>query len=141
MTDAPEVAIPLLLFNHLEAIALSPPLPISFPDIPFDPPASDWLAVDYLPNRNISPFVAHDASVLMRGILQVSVVTPRGAGEIASKRIAAAIVAHFAAGTALRPDDESFTLRIGGRPSVGAAIPEDKWTRTPVTILWSTFAA
>jgi hypothetical protein len=141
MTDAPEVAIPLLLFNHLEAVALSPPLPISFPDIPFDPPAGTWLAVDYLPNRNISPFIGHSASVLMRGIFQVAVIAPRGAGELASKRIAAAIVAHFAAGTALRPNDESFTLQTDGRPSVGASIQEEKWTRTPVTILWSTFAA
>jgi hypothetical protein len=141
MGEAPEAAIPALLFKHLEDLTFAPPLPIAWPDVPFDPPAGPWLAVDFLPNRNISPFVGHRASVLMRGIFQVAVISPRGAGELASRRIAAAIVAHFAAGTPLRPADESFTLQIDGLPSVGASIQEEKWTRTPVTVLWHTFAA
>lgn len=140
MTDAPEAAIPALLFKHLQELSLAPPLPISFPDIPFTPPAGPWLAVDYLTNRNISPFVAHDAAVLMRGILQVAVVTPRGAGELVAKRIGAIIAEHFRAGIPLRPVGEGFTLKIDGRPSIGGAMHEDKWTRTPVTIMWRTFA-
>jgi hypothetical protein len=70
----------------------------------------------------------------------VSVVMPRGAGELASKRISAAIVAHFAVGTPLRPADQSFALKIDGRPSAGAAMQNDSWTRTQVTIRWQAFA-
>jgi hypothetical protein len=141
MSEAPEVAIPVLLFKHLEDMTFAPPLPIAWPDVPFDPPAGTWLAVDYLPNRNISPFIGNRASTLMRGIFQVAVVTPRGSGAIKPAQIGAAIAAHFKRGTPLRPGDGSFTLKIDGRPSVGASISEEKWTRTPVTILWRAFTA
>jgi hypothetical protein len=139
MTDAPEVAMQTLLFKHLESLTLAPALPIEWPDIPFVPPDAAWLAVDWLPNRNVSPFLADDAETLFRGILQVAVITPRGGGTLAPARVAAVIAAHFA-GVTLRPDDESFALKVDGRPSVSGAIKEDKWTRTPVSIAWRAFA-
>lgn len=141
MTDAPEAAIPALLFNHLSTLSLAPALPIAWPDVPFEPTIGQrFLAVDYLPNRSTDPFLAFDDGTLYRGLLQIAVVAPRGAGALGAARIAAAIAKHFGAGTTLRPTDQSFALRINARPSVGGPIPEDKWTRTPVTIAWRAFA-
>lgn len=140
MTDAPEAAIPALLFKHLQELSLAPPLPIAWPDAPFVPKIGEtFLAVDYLPNRSKDPFLAFDDGTLYRGLLQVAVVAPRGSGALGAARIAAAIAEHFGAGTTLRPADQSFALKIQDRPSVGGPIPEDKWTRTPVTIAWRAF--
>ncbi|HEY8066633.1 MAG TPA: phage tail terminator-like protein [Methylosinus sp.] len=140
MTDAPEAAIPALLFSHLSALSLAPTLPIAWPDVPFAPTIGEaFLAVDYLPNRSTDPFLAFDDGTLYHGLLQVAVVTPRGSGAISAARIAAAIADHFDAGTTLRPDDQSFALKIDARPRIGGPIQEEKWTRTPVTVAWRAF--
>lgn len=132
-----ESTIPSILFARVAELALTPALPVSFPDIPFTPPASAYLEVRHLPNGNVNLFVGDDAPIQYRGILQITIVYPSGKGIVAPNEVAGKLVDHFKKGTILR--SSGVRLRIYEQPSVAAAVQDTERVRVPVSILYQVF--
>lgn len=129
----PEAIIPALLFDRLAALTLSPALPIAWPNVAFAGTGAH-LEVQYLPNRNVRPFVADDGETIHQGLLQVSVVTPLDAGITPALETAGLVVEYFPAGLAL--SGSGVTARVTAKPSVAPPLTEAATLRTPVTIPW-----
>jgi len=74
-------------------------LPISMPNVPFEPPAGKWLEVRHFRNTNLNPTWGEEGVLL--GVYQVSVIDPEQAGEIAATAIASQVIDAFHKNTTL----------------------------------------
>lgn len=114
----------------------SPPLPISLPDMGFDPaadaPDGKYLEVAYFPNRPAWQGIS--SGVVDQGFLQINVVWKPGAGIIAPMEAVAQVKAHFAKGTELISGSTKVKLTVEPWES-GPIIAPDK-TLTQITIPW-----
>lgn len=142
MPDAVEVAIESALLNRLNALVLSPSVPISLPNIPFTPPAEGqgacWLRATFLPATSTALSVDYEGSNQHYGIFQVDVFYGQGGGELAPGRIATAILAWFKRGLALTKD--GFTVQVTRLPYRKQMIRDDPWMMIPVCIPYQAFA-
>jgi hypothetical protein len=140
MPTSTEARIKALLLARLGALTGDAgALPIAWPNKSFTPPASGkFLRVDFIPNRVDRLEIASDGAHQMRGLLQVSVMWPRGDdGTDPPLDIAGAIVAAYPADLMLWDGDVK--VRVYERPAVAGAIVEDQRVMIPVTILWEEF--
>lgn len=133
-----ESTIPSVLFARVAELALTSVLPVSYPDIPFTPPASAYLEVRHLPNSNVNLFVGDDAPIQYRGLLQITVVYPSGKGIVAPNEVAGKLVDHFKKGTVLRSG--ATKVRVYEKPSVAPSSQDTDRVRIPVTIKYNCFA-
>jgi hypothetical protein len=116
----------------LFAAEYSPALPVSYPGVPFTPPAAGiWLELRWFPNASLTRGIS-DASpaVTLVGIGQVSVCDRPGAGLAGGLSTADAVVAWFAKGTTLG------VARVEVQPWVSAVLSEPDRTVYPVTVRW-----
>lgn len=115
----------------------SPAIPVSCPDVTFDPAvgATDgkYIEVAYFPNRPAWEGLA--AGELSQGLLQITVVWPRGAGLVAPLEVAAGIKSHFAKTTVMVSGTTK--VKVSAEPWAAAPLIDDSETRTPVTISWT----
>ncbi len=115
----------------------SPTLPVAYPDVGFDPavsaPAGKYLEVTYFPNA--PAWEGLSAGALVQGLLQITVVWPRGKGHVLPLQIAETIKTHFAKGTVLVSGTTK--VKVTREPVVASPIIEDHDTRIPVTISWT----
>lgn len=133
-----ESTIPSVLFARVAELALTPALPVSYPDIPFIPPANAYLEVRHLPNSNINRFIGNADDTQYRGLLQITVVYPSGKGIVAPNEVAGKIVDHFKKGTVLRSG--ATTVRVYEKPSVAPSSQDTDRVHVPVTIKYNCFA-
>lgn len=142
MTEAVEVAIELALMARAQAFAASQNLTISLPNIEFTPPAvntvAKYLRATILPADSVALGVAYSATNQHYGLLQIDVFFGSGGGEIAPRRIAAAIVSYFVRGTRLTSN--GFNIDINQTPRIGPQTKDGAWTFLPVRIPYQTFA-
>jgi hypothetical protein len=143
MTEAVEVAIELALLDRAQAFALEQNLPIALPNIKFTPPVvsqtAKYLRATILPADTITLPVG-SGSDQHYGLFQMDVFFGAGGGEIAPKRIAAAIVSYFIRGTKMISN--GFTVSVLQTPRIGPQInaPDGVWTSLPVRIPYQIFA-
>jgi hypothetical protein len=142
MTEAVEVAIELALLARAQAFAASQSLTIALPNIAFNPPAVGpavkYLRATLLPADTASLGVSFSSTNQHYGMLQMDVFQGVGGGEIAPKRIAAAIVSYFIRGTRLTSN--GFTIEVLETPRIGPQITTDAWAMLPVRIPYNCFA-
>lgn len=109
-------------------------LPVASPSGNYAPTAGK----SYLDVRNIlraepdHPGLSFTSSTIFRGIFQVDVVGPTGAGEAAPLRIAALIAARFPIGTVLPASP--YRIQFTKPPVIAAAVLDAPWVRFPVSI-------
>lgn len=108
----------------------SPALPIAYPDVPFTPPASGkYLEVSIFYNR--PAWEGLRSGRMDQGLLQVTVVWPKGQGTPGPMRHAADVINHFAKGLALTNG-----VRISRQPYAASPLLDASDSRVPVTIPW-----
>jgi hypothetical protein len=109
----------------------SPALPIAYPDVAFTPPADGkYLEVSIFYNRPAWEGLA--AGRMDQGLLQVTVVGPKGQGIPALMRLASDVIDHFPKGLGL-----SGGVKISRQPYAASPLLDDADTRVPVTIGWT----
>jgi len=129
-----EGMIPEALLAHLSLLALSPALPVAYPDIQFNPPATAYLKVYYIPNGTQRICITPGSPNRYQGILQVTVVFPAGQGAVKPNDVAGQIASHFAEGTQLQT--AAGPVRIDKRPSVERPMQDTDRIQIPVSIDW-----
>ncbi|MFN3858112.1 MAG: phage tail terminator-like protein [Caulobacter sp.] len=130
MADLAAVADALLTRCSSLAVG-SPALTIAWPDVAFTPPASGkYLEVRVFFNR--PRFEGLASGVLDQGLLQVTVVWPKGAGIIQPASAAEAVKAHFPKGLTL-----SGGVKVVAAPYAASPLIDQSETRIPVTITWT----
>ena len=139
MSTSTEARIKALLFARLGTLTGdASALPLALPNISSTPPKDGkFLRVDFIPNRVDRLEIASDGAHQMRGLLQVSVMWPRGEGTDAPYDIAGAIVVAYPVDLTLWDGD--LRVRVYERPAVAGVIVEDQRVMIPVTILWEAF--
>lgn len=142
MTEAVEVAIELALMARAQAFATSQNLTISLPNIAFTPPvvskSAKYLRATLLPADSFALGIAYSATNQHHGLMQIDVFFGVDGGEIAPRRIAAAIVSYFTRGTRLTSN--GFNIDINQTPRMGPLTSDGAWTFIPVRIPYQTFA-
>lgn len=123
---------------RLAALTLSPALPIAWPNVVFNPPATSYLRVTNLRNTTSRVVIADDGPQMNQGIFQIDVMAPLNEGE-ASLDIGAQIAAWYGVGTRL-----PFTggqVRIVDPPNVTSMKSPDgvRWMIV-VSVPWLAYA-
>lgn len=124
------------LFARLAALSLSPALPVAWPDVAFNPPASG-LYLDVHQLRAETTGIGISAWDEHSGILQVDVVAKAQDGVLSKTEIADAVAAHFPRN--LKLTNGSIRVDIDDPPAIAAPIPDAPYTRTPVSIRYRVF--
>lgn len=129
----PAVVAELILARAASLSVGSPALPIAMPDVPFTPPTNGkYLRVSLFSNAPAWEGLA--SGRMDQGLLQVSVVWPKGKGLIKAREAAAKVMEHFPKGLTLSGD--GVRVKINRQPWAASPIPDDIETLTPVTIPW-----
>ncbi|CAN7168811.1 phage tail terminator-like protein [Brevundimonas sp. LjRoot202] len=110
----------------------SPVMKKAMPDVTFTPETGQpYFRVDHFPN---APFWAGLANGRIdQGLLQITVVWPKGLGIIKASAAVDAVKAHFP--KALLLTEGTARVKIG-EAWHSSPLPGDAWTDTPVTIPW-----
>lgn len=111
----------------------SPALPKAYPEASFTPPADGkYLRIDFYPNR--PAWEGLSDGKLSQGLLQITVVWPKGQGIVRPMDAAQAVMGHFAKGTIL--SSGSARVKINGEPWAASPLSEAGQVSVPVTIPW-----
>jgi hypothetical protein len=128
-----DTAISEALLGRLEAMVLSPPLPVAFPGRAFDPPDDVmWLKAALLPAEPQGIGRDSTNSNVHRGLLQVNVFYPADTAEIQAIVIADQVIAHFAYGTEVL--EGGFLVEVSRAPWRSASVEDKPWQMIPVRI-------
>ena len=134
MAADPDIVAGLLLAraNLMASAPIS--LPVAHPDVAFAAPADGkYLRVDLFTN---APFWEGLSRGRMdQGILQITIVWPKGQGLIKHRAVAKQVFAHWPKGLLLAANGA--TVRVRREPWAAQPIMEPAQTLTPITISWS----
>jgi hypothetical protein len=112
-------------------------LPTAWENIEYTPAlGTPWQRVRVLVNDPIDYAITADV-VEQRGILEVLLFYPRGAGTATAAAMAKAIADRFAPVQTLT--SSTTTVEIVSTASIGTAFPADEWWCVPVSIQWRSF--
>jgi hypothetical protein len=130
MSDPADIASALLARCSTLDVG-DPALPVAYPDVPFTPPADGkYLEVSIFYNRPAWEGLA--AGRMDQGLVQVTVVGPKGQGIPALMRLASGVIDHFPKGLALTNG-----VKISRQPYAASPLLDAADTRVPVTIGWT----
>ncbi|NLS03622.1 hypothetical protein HGP14_09650 [Rhizobium sp. P32RR-XVIII] len=122
------------LVAHLQGITFSPALPIAGPNVLFpqagQPTPTKYLRLAFLPNRP-RPYPIADDPEPRQGILQVSVIWPKGVGIIDPLNVAGQIIERFKNKTLFA---SGVKITISSEPWAAGPLIEDASVQVPVTI-------
>lgn len=129
-----EVDIQAALCTKLITPALSGAPAVAYPFVAFTPTSGAvYLAVHPILRAEPSPTgLPFNSAIVRRGIFQVDVVAPDGAGEAPGLRMAELVAARFTIGTKLVAG--SYRLLLDKEPTIAAAVKDAPWVRFPVSI-------
>ena len=127
-----ETSIWLALKARVQSLALSPVLPIAWPNESFDAPLSSFLRVTWIPNINRRLFLSGSDPHQRLSLLQVDVFGKRNENVAIAVEIAGKIAAHSPAD--LRMYAHGVTARVTKAPEIAQAISDDTHFLVPVTI-------
>ncbi len=135
----PAVVAGLLLARCETLNVGTPKLPVAMPDVTFIPPKdtsgnpAPYLRIDLFSN---APFWEGLASGRIdQGLLQVTIVWPKGKGLIVQRRAAKQVMDHFAKD--LKLFGPATRVTINREPWAASPIKGDISTETPITISWT----
>lgn len=112
----------------------SPTLPVAYPEVAFTPPSDGkYLKVEDFSNK--PAWEGLSSGSLAQGLLQITVVWPRGVGTIAPAQIAQTVIAHFNKGLSLFSGTSRVT--ITQEPYAASPLTDDISVRIPVTVSWT----
>jgi Bacteriophage related domain of unknown function len=131
-----ETDIAAALFARLKTLALTPPHPIAWPNLAFNPPDDGrWLRATMMP-VSVDAFSINETNE-HRGMLQVDVFAPLDSGLTTATTIAGLVRQHFRRGDLLRSGDAAVEIL---RAYPGPDIRANNRLMIPVTINWRCFA-
>ena len=134
-----EAQIAHALLKRLQAMTLSPPLPVAYPDVNFTKPASGmWLETSLFQAPTTGQALGFADSNSYSGFMQLTVVSPQNVGVIATLQIVAAICLWFQQGTKMW--EGSTRIEIVKNPYSSSLIMDPPYTRTPITIPYQVYA-
>lgn len=127
------------LLSHCESLSVgSPPLPVSFPEVGFVPPADGrYLEVRVMPNVRAWEGVASGA--LEQGLLHIDLHWPKGEGVIRPAELLGLAADHFPKSQKLH--SEGVTVTLTHEPSPGQPLSEADALIFPLSIRWVATAA
>lgn len=125
------------LMTRLAALTLSPVLPVAYPNVAFNPPASGPYLVANAPLRATTQGIGISAWDEHAGIFQVDVVYRAQDGVIKPTQIADAVAAHFPRN--LHLENGSVRVDIDEPPSIAAPVTDAPNLKTPVSIRYRCF--
>lgn len=128
---SPEAQVLAALIGRVKTLALTPPIPLAYREIPAERPES-YIEVDYLPNEAQRRYLAGDR-LDREGILQLSLCLPIGQFEIVYRETAAQIAAHFPGDMRLT---SGATIVLIVKSVVGRGLPDGAHWRTPVSVYY-----
>lgn len=132
MPDPAEIAR-LLLARCANLSVGSPALPVAMPDVAFTPPVNGkYLRISLF--SNAPAWQGLTAGRLDQGLLQITVVWPKGQGVIKAREAAAVVIGHFPKG--LKLVNAGVQVRINREPWAGSPILDDSASLIAVTIPW-----
>ena len=128
-----ESDIETALFDRVASLALSPVLPIAWPNVDYTPPADGlYMSVQLFPN-GVQRYSQTGADPKQRiGILQITVVTPLNQGPSNATLIASQIAEHFPADLIMRSG--AVKVSVTDAPSIAPAIKTDASHDVPLSI-------
>lgn len=132
MADASAVADLLLARCATMAIG-NPVLPIAFPDVAFNPPSGPYLRVNLFFNR--PAWEGLSSGRFDQGLLQITVVCPKGRGVILPATFAKSVMGYFPKG--LKLFGPGLRVSVSREPWMAAPIQGDASSETPITISWT----
>jgi len=134
-----EAGIADALLYHLSLFSYSPAIPVAYPGIKYTPtPDATYIEAHFFTTPTDRLFMTTNAPHEHGGLLQLSLRTKLGLGDIASRIIAAAVLSHFAEDVPI--DRNSVRVRVLGRGTAAAGRQDGAWWHTPITIRWRCFA-
>lgn len=118
--------------ERLEDLVLSPVLPIAWPGIKLNPPATGmWLEALYFPSETENVTWGADGCYNAKGFFQVSVFYRPGVGQIKPSAVADLIIAHFPKGSSIAG------VGVNKKPWQSPAVTLSDKLYIPVTIPFS----
>lgn len=133
-----EKSIENALFERVASLVLNPALPVAWPNIAFQRPATGYLRVTHVPNTSRRRFVGSTEPHQRRGILQIDVFLPLNGGATKSTENAGKVAQHFP--TDLKLPKDGLTVRITKAPDIAQGFSEETYWQVPLTISYDCFA-
>jgi hypothetical protein len=133
-----ETSLWLALRARVEALTLSPALPVAWPGEAFNPPLSGYLRMTWIPNMNRRLFMRGSDPHQRLSLLQVDVFAKKNQPATVAIEIAGQVAAHFPAD--LRMAAYGVTARVTKAPEVAQPIEGDTHLMVPVTVSIQTIA-
>lgn len=137
MTIGLEPQIFRALTDHLAIFATNNGLSIAKPGLNFEPSSGTGYLRCYIMPSMTEAFDVAGFVNEYRGIFQVNVFHPEGAGIMVPYETAAALCLHFATGTQVT--HQATTFSILQPPHIGPPIDEPGWVMLPVSIRYRAF--
>jgi hypothetical protein len=139
MLTGTEACIFKAMMDHLTMLTFTPAMPIAGANVTFPPAGqptpSKYLRLAFMPNRPI-PYPIGDDPEPRQGILQVSVIWPKGTGIIDPLNIAGQIIDHFKNQSLFAT---GVKITISSEPWAVGPLIEDASVQIPVTIPYIAF--
>lgn len=133
-----ETPIWLALRARVEALTLSPVLPVAWPNESFTPPPTGYLRVTWMPNVNRRLFLGSADPHQRLSMLQVDVFAKKNQNVAVALEIAGKVAAHFPAD--LRMTAHGIACRVAKAADVGQPLPDEAFLMVPVTVAIEAFA-
>lgn len=118
----------------MEALVLSPTLPIAWPNLSFTKPSTGYLRVTHVPNMNRRLFIGSADPHQRLGLLQIDVFGKKNENIAVAVEVAGKVAAHFPAN--LRMTYGGVTVRITAAPIVAQPMDDDTHVLVPVTVAY-----
>lgn len=133
-----ETKIWLAARKAVEALVLSPELPVAYPDVPYtSDPDQDYLRFSWFPNNNFR-FLVSSGPHQRRGLLQLDVFVQKRQDASVGIEIAGQVAAHF--GTDSLMVYEDIALRVIKAPDVARPMDDVSHTMIPVSVSYEVYA-
>lgn len=133
-----ETSIWLALKARVEALVLSPALPIAWPNLSFTKPSGGYLRVTHVPNMNRRLFIGSTDPHQRLGLLQVDVFGKKNENIAVAVEVAGKVAAHFPTDIKMRYGEVA--VRVTAAPTVAQPIDDDTHLLVPVTVPIECFA-
>jgi hypothetical protein len=135
---AVETEIEAALLARLDALVLSPPMPVAWPNMAFIKPLGGYVRVSHVPNSSQRLTIGSDGPHRRRGLLQVDIFHPKNEGPAFATSHAGQVAAWFPAD--LKLYSGQVTVRVAKAADIAMAMADATHWQVPVTVSYECFA-
>lgn len=133
-----ETALWLAIRARVEALVLTPALPIAWPNESFAKPSGGYLRVTWVPNMNRRVFLRGSDPHQRLSLLQIDVFAQKNQNAAVAIEIAGKVAAHFPAD--LKMSAHGIAARVTKAPEVAQPIDDTTHLMVPVTMSIEAFS-